>query len=259
MFFLYIDNFFVPLQAIRTIMFMYLTENIIKLLVLTCCYLAAVRDAETALPEEVCRELPAIVSAAQPDCERQQWITLDDSTELVMVASMMTKEKAGTFPDTDKYFTIDGGELWVTLPYDLEEHFMHRMPVCNDSTECRMRMLQLLGLPPTCDYDCLMVFYADKKSIIRPTPDNETTDHVAELSFPDTATKEYREWFESNMRASYHSGEPYPWTRLGYTYDWNCDTPSHVGPGEFIVKKGAKAKKVRQVDIWTWYNEILTK
>ena len=235
---------------------MYLTENIIKLLVLTCCYMSAVRDAETALPEEVCRELPAIVSAAEPDCGQQQWITLGDSTELVMVASMMTKKKAESFPDTGECFTIDKGELWVTLPYDLEKHFMRRLPVCSDSTECRMRMLQLLGLPPTCDYDYLMIFYADKKSIIRPTPDNETTDHEAELCFPKTATKEYIEWFEDNMRASYHSGEPYPWTRLGYTYDWNCDTPSHIGPGEFIVKKGAKAKKVRQVGIWTWYKDI---
>lgn len=238
---------------------MYLTENIIKLLTLFSCYLAAVRDAEVALPEEISRELPAIVSAAKPDCEQQQWITLGDSTELVMVTSMMTGKRAESFPDTTECFTMNQGKLWVTLPYDLEEHFRRRLPTCNDSTECRMRLVQLLGLPPTCNYDCLLIFYADAKSIIRPTPDNETTDHEAELRFPDAATAEYREWFEKNVQSSYHSNFPYPWTRLGYTYDWNCDTPSHIGPGEFIVKKGATVKIARKVDCWTWYKELSTK
>ena len=41
---------------------------------LESCYLAAVRDAEEALPQEICRTLPAIVSPDSLDDLRQQWL-----------------------------------------------------------------------------------------------------------------------------------------------------------------------------------------
>jgi hypothetical protein len=33
----------------------------------------------------------------------------------------------------------------------------------------------------------------------------------------------------------------FPWTRLGYTYDWTPGAADHVGVTEFIVAKGAAA------------------
>ncbi|MFR4037224.1 MAG: hypothetical protein ACLTZT_05115 [Butyricimonas faecalis] len=65
-----------------------------------------------------------------------------------------------------------------------------------------MRLVQLLGLPPACDYDCITFFYAEADGLFRPTPDNETTDHEAELDFPASATPDYREWFEDNKQFS---------------------------------------------------------
>ena len=31
------------------------------------------------------------------------------------------------------------------------------------------------------------------------------------------------------------SSEKYPWTQLGYTYDWNPENKSHVGLSEFVI------------------------
>ena len=31
---------------------------------------------------------------------------------------------------------------------------------------------------------------------------------------------------------------PFPWTRLGYTYDWG-ESENHIGLSEFVVRKGA--------------------
>lgn len=45
---------------------------------LESCYLAAVRDAEEALPREICRTLPAIVSPDSLDDPRQQWMVSAD-------------------------------------------------------------------------------------------------------------------------------------------------------------------------------------
>jgi hypothetical protein len=28
---------------------------------------------------------------------------------------------------------------------------------------------------------------------------------------------------------------PYPWTALGYTYDWGNPTPPHYGVSEFVI------------------------
>lgn len=222
---------------------------------LNACYLAAVQDAEEVLPEEICRTLPAIVSPDRPDDPRQQWKTFPDGKALVLVGSMMSAADAAEYPDPseDNLFEMDDRLPWVTLPYDLSDHLLRRLPVCNDSLECRMRLIQLLGLPPSCDYDRITFFYAEAERLFRPSPDNETTDHEAGLDFPATASQAYRDWFEDNRQFSYYSDTPYPWTRLGYTYDWHCETDSHVGPGEFIVSPGAAVQVVRKVGVWTWY------
>lgn len=213
-------------------------------------YLTAVEDARMALPEEISRTLPAIVSASQPDDPRQRWMTDEEGREYVLVGSMMSAKSAATYPEDNEEL------IWVTLPYDLADHVERRLPVCADSLECRMRMLQLLGLPPTCDYDYLVFFHAEADGLFRPTPDPETTDHEASLDFPASATDEYRMWFEANNHASYRTDSPYPWTRLGYTYDWHQGTESVIGPGEFVVTLEAKVKVERRVGVWTWYREL---
>ena len=225
--------------------------------VLDGCYLAAVQDAKEALPQEICYTLPAIVSPDNPDDPRQQWMISSNGKAFVLVSSMMSSAEAEGYPSpSDELFTMDARMPWVTLPYDLADHLLERLSACNDSLECRMRLVQLLGLPPTCDYDCITFFYAEADGLFRPTPDNETTDHEAELDFPVSATPDYRNWFEENEQFSYFSGTPFPWTRLGYTYDWHCGTNSHVGPGEFIIKQGAAVKIVAKMGIWSWYREI---
>ena len=46
----------------------------------------------------------------------------------------------------------------------------------------------------------------------------------------------YREWFEENEISSYSAEDPYPWTRLGYTYDW-AEGETDYGLTEFIILK----------------------
>jgi hypothetical protein len=44
-----------------------------------------------------------------------------------------------------------------------------------------------------------------------------------------------------NWTSSYPPGEPrksYPWTALGYTYDWAPSAPGHVGDSEFVAPQG---------------------
>ena len=108
---------------------------------LESCYLAAVRDAEEALPQEICHTLPAIVSPDSLDDPRQQWMVSADGKAFVLVGSMMSAAEAEGYPaPSDELFTMDGRMPWVTLPYDLADHLLKRLPVCSDSLECRMRL-----------------------------------------------------------------------------------------------------------------------
>jgi len=55
-------------------------------------------------------------------------------------------------------------------------------------------------------------------------------------------TANYEEWFNNRNAVIYgtnvpNCGAPYPWTRLGYTYDWGNDH-SHEGLSEFLLLGG---------------------
>ena len=122
-------------------------------------YLAAVADAAVSDASEVYRDLPCIVSPDSGD--GLEW-TERGGRQFVLVCSMTDGEYAGVWT-AGRQFVTDGYTLWVVLPYELEER-MRRMPLMGDSLECRMRMLQLLGLPPDSPYDRLLFFYADRST-----------------------------------------------------------------------------------------------
>lgn len=59
---------------------------------------------------------------------------------------------------------------------------------------------------------------------------------------PEKILKEYQKWFTEKATYEYwKSSFAYPWTRLGYTYDWGpgSEQKSHRGLNEFIVKPGS--------------------
>ena len=58
-----------------------------------------------------------------------------------------------------------------------------------------------------------------------------------DLLRPDGAAAEHVAWIE-NLQGSSYGEKGYPWTRLGYTYDWAPDAKSEVGLSEFVARKG---------------------
>lgn len=213
-------------------------------------YLAAVEDARVALPEEICRTLPAITSPGEN--AQIEWINENGENRL-LVCSMMNADEAKAWPEGQDLEASATILAWVTLPYDLEAH-VRTLPKCRDSLECRMRMVQLLGLPPDYNCDRLVFFYVAPGSLLRPTPDPEIDDSEASLTFSAQAPNHYQEWFAQNSEFSSNSETPYPWTRLGYTYNWNSESADHIGPGEFVVHPRAKVRVKRHMSAWSWYN-----
>lgn len=50
---------------------------------------------------------------------------------------------------------------------------------------------------------------------------------------------EWKEWFDANILFSYFESD-YPWTRLGYTYDWGGT--QEYGLTEFLVRDPSKTE-----------------
>jgi len=102
----------------------------------------------------------------------------------------------------------------------------------------QLRMLQLLGMPATNTPQYLVEIWVKPDDLFRPSPDNEITDNTAGLYFPDSTNSDYIIWFNNNIITSYYPEKgktKYPWTRLGYTYDWG--NPMHEeGLSEFILR-----------------------
>jgi hypothetical protein len=128
-------------------------------------------------------------------------------------------------------------EVWVTAVPELRRR-CNAVPAGADLV---LRMEQMLGLPPHDGKTRLVQLWVDPRDMFRPAPDPEVSDSQAGLDFPVSAraavSGRHVAWF-NDLRAKSYGPDGYPWTRLGYTYDWG-DPSSEVGLSEFVVEKDA--------------------
>lgn len=229
-------------------------------------YANAVADAQDALPSEISRELTPIA----PHNPRLIWENGVVGSRVLVVTWLgdagkyyQCKAAAGC---AGNVVCLEGGECptyrydsWVTVVPEIRDFFAGTAPP-------PMRIAQLLGLPPENatpghprEYKYMLELWVSPKDLFRPCPDSGISDTTCELSMPTDAFHvpdlaqlvragagpasgtfmSYPDWFANQTRHSYTPGSnPYPWTRLGYTYDWG--SPRHVGLSEFVVR-GARA------------------
>lgn len=110
----------------------------------------------------------------------------------------------------------------------------------------RERLWQYLGLRPDGGADTVVELWIDPGDAFRPCPDPEVDDRTCRLGLPvvpsaDAAGTEagrraldHARWFRSKFDA-YYDDQPYPWTRLGYTFDWGGDA-TRIGASEYVVR-----------------------
>jgi len=77
-----------------------------------------------------------------------------------------------------------------------------------------------------------------------------------------TNVSEYTTWFSNRLDTIYTFGSNsvgYPWTGLGYTYDWYYDTNDlrRVGPAEFILGKNSAFYTVGIYELSDYVQSIL--
>lgn len=219
-------------------------------------YSSAVHDARTVTPAKISRNLTPITSENR-DLIWENGIPGSRLLVLSWIRGSDARYYDGSVdpacrPDSDSC-TLRA-DIWVTVAPEMKRYFMEVPPQ-------PLRIAQLLGVPPeyAAEDRRMVELWVSPRDLFRPCPDQEITDRECRAGFPPDpfgpfgpderyrATEgpgwnvfmNYTGWFNNRKSyiyanpRNYPASSPYPWTRLGYTYDWG--SPNHVGLSEFVV------------------------
>lgn len=202
-------------------------------------YTQAVEDAKTIEPEEL---LPLKTTLTRDD-PYAQW---NEQGDRVLVCTWNNTPE--DYPDGAN-LTVGGEPVWVFSGAELAAWYADNAGGVED---WELRLCQLIGLPPDAGYTHFTTLWADPDDLLRPAfdPDVTTNTMTEDLTGEDW----YQSWFADNTAASYGE-DGYPWTRLGYTYDW-ADNGTEYGLTEFILPAGAEATVERTVTTQAYLDSL---
>jgi len=135
---------------------------------------------------------------------------------------------------------------------------------CGGKSDSVLFLEELLGLPPQRDADIgkrshVYTFEVPQDALFRPCPGGVDLSKPTEPRCaagseldpkldPDTAQVLLKQFWFSHRTAISSGGVlefGYPWTGMGWTYNWDPKSKNHIGVSEFVVQKGAVASHVR--------------
>ncbi|MDJ0617929.1 MAG: hypothetical protein QNJ63_14490 [Calothrix sp. MO_192.B10] len=192
-------------------------------------YQLAVKDARNAQSDEISNTLLSITL----DNPKLVWRKVKGKPQVLMV----------TWTDWDGYDNQIGEkmrltrEVWVTAVPELKK-FAAKLNLSEKSLTLRLE--QYLGLPAHNGKTKFVQMWVNPIDIFRPCPDPEINDTRCELRFSQPVEQMHRQWLLKKMLTSY-GRNGYPWTRLGYTYDWGS-IETEVGASEFVIQEGAEVE-----------------
>lgn len=187
-------------------------------------YDSAVKDAVFAEPEEI---MP-LVSLTKED----PLVTWDEAGERVLLCTWHNYPES--YPKGEKV-TLEWGTVWTFTPDELEQKYKAES---NQVSDWGLRLNQLIGFAPDSEHSTFTTFWVDPADIYRPACQPDPTNGEMQTQLDQASAEEhYTVWFNENILNSYFYGA-YPWTRLGYTYDW-ADNGSEYGLSEFLIRQGA--------------------
>lgn len=184
-------------------------------------YSAATIDSVTVEADEI---FPLV--CLTPEDAKTIW---EDSKVL-----LVTINKKPQIYVADKTMPLPG-EVWMVSAKEMEDWVNSNK---EGVTDWQLRLQQLVGVPLTSEYTHVTAMWVSPDDVIRPAYSTDLTNDVMPTSLPENTSQDYRDWFEGNIMWSYFDSQ-YPWTRLGYTYDW-AENSGEYGLTEFLVKEGAQ-------------------
>ncbi len=188
-------------------------------------YMAAIKDSMVAQEDEIYQELVPITESNT----ELNW--MEDSGEKYVLVVTWTRYPE-SYPVGSTVSTF-WGDTWTMVIPELKD-FVQRNDI--PENELTLRLEQLIGLPYNNGNEYFVELWVRPDDLFRPSPDPEITDTQAQIQFHENVSKEHFEWFNSLNTSTY---DKYPWTRLGYTYDWG-DSETDVGVSEYVIRKNSE-------------------
>lgn len=202
-------------------------------------YAAAIADAAVASPHKVSPLMPLPAEGR------------------VQVVSWVTENRTPCKPpETGCVTTTPPDRIWVTLAGEVQAR-CRAWGLRGDAL--RQRLEQLLGLPldPPAQFRKarFVTMEVARERLDRPCLGIDETSPqrpVCTIGIQASRAPDVRDYVLRQMADSFvigGSGGPgYPFTRLGYTYDWNqVDAqPNHYGASEFLVQASTPATVISQ-------------
>ncbi len=191
-------------------------------------YQGSIENSMSPSPGKIYRNLVAIT----PQNKDLVWKKIKYENYILVVTWKQNISYYKPYLDS-AYYNTGKYQIWVTTAPELLKRMKKENPANAD-----LRLKQLLGLPPNATYSYFVEFWVKPEDLFRPCPDKEITDSQCDLCFPENTNPAHVSWINSNRISRYYACEvyeKYPWTQLGYTYDWNPDNKSHIGLSEFVI------------------------
>ena len=162
-----------------------------------------------------------------------------DNTQVVLVTWHNDGER---FKDGEITHLKDDEVFWAFTDKEFLKWFRENHDKV-DNWDIRLK--QLLGKSPDTDNRYFTVFWVRVTDVFRPAFFPEINTDMMNTAFTNTLEEDtsenamwFKNWFDKTNASAYRK-DGFPWTRLGYTYDWG-NPDSKYGLSEFIVKEGAE-------------------
>lgn len=136
--------------------------------------------------------------------------------------------------------------VWVTLVPEVRDS-------CSGfGRDLRLRLNQLLGLPPSAGDTLMVEMTVPAGALFRAVADpavttrypcGDTIQAACGERFPDGVSPGHVRWTAEQLLTRWQVPGGYPWTRLGYTYNWHPGSPRY-GASEYLVRAGSMATGV---------------
>ncbi|MDG1875699.1 MAG: hypothetical protein P8J27_17440 [Mariniblastus sp.] len=204
-------------------------------------YQQAVKNAMNATEKDVSRNLTSILR----NNPNLIWRGSGNRQQVLMTtwtshqSYYVTSQQPLGVPFQEKY------NVWVTAAPELKT-FCEKYREGKGGGVLSRRLEQLLGLPPQSGHRFIVELWVKPDDLFRPSADPEIADYEAQLKFPDvrdyvSVSQSYKRWYNRTAETRYkpQNGPVYPWTRLGYTYDWG-NQETRIGLSEFVIREGAE-------------------
>ena len=190
-------------------------------------------------------------------CDTKLYCINKDKDSVVVAALVCneTSNKDGR-GDYSTYWKDSQGVInrytWVFIPENFIQVCKSKriFPNCCTSE----RLCKLLGLGTDVQRDTIVYMKVPKGSLFRPAYVTETNEILSDGDIGNNAKinqsdNQLKIWMINQQMTN-----DYPWTRMGYTYDWGDGNKDYIGVAEFVIKPNTKYAEFDYITI----NEIQT-